>query len=313
MYSGAGNVMQTMYGEPNVSLTYAGGGLDRFGRVTNHAWMKGNNPLVHILHGYDYAGNRLYRNDVLSPNISELYPLAEFFRVIEFGRCVLGHVMLVENPLDLVDDSRSLRYQMLSKVGQLPNLGVLRIGGENATNAVGPLTASEPVSVVPKEFTEGIGVTFISFMHGGVVGLNDDDFGTMGLLQFFEEPVVESTNFDDGHVASMFSSFFDEGGEKLINIVTIGTDLTFLNDIASFVSDIDSQLALVLVDSKVQHGGLRGVKLWLKIDFTSRETSMRFFALTTGGLLSEYHSHWRTSVLSGVTMIWSLEIFKINR
>ena len=82
--------MQTTYIESGVSLTYANGGLDRFGRVVNHSWMNGNNPLIHILHGYDYAGNRLYRNDVLSPDISELYTYDQLDQVKSLSRGTLN-------------------------------------------------------------------------------------------------------------------------------------------------------------------------------------------------------------------------------
>ena len=208
--------------------------------------------------------------------------------MIKFGRCILFHVVLVENAFDLVDDSCALLYQMLSEVGELSDLSVLWIGGKNASNAVGPLTASESFSVIPEEFAEGVGVTFVGFMHGGVIGLNDDDFGATGFSEFLEQPVVEATNFDDGHVASVFSCFFNEGGEKIVNIVTIGTDLSFLNDIALFVSDIDGQLTLVLVDSKVQHGGLREKRGVENLLYFTRNLHA-FFSLTTGGLLSEYH------------------------
>jgi len=168
--------------------------------------------------------------------------------------------VFVENAFDFVDDSRSLCYQMLSKIGKLSNLSVLWVSGENAANAVGSLPTSEPFSVVPEEFAEGIGVAFIGLMHGGIVGLNNDDFGAMGLLEFFEEPVVKAADFDNGHVATIFSGFFDESGEKFVNVVTIGTDLAFLDDIALFISDIEGQLVFVLIDSKVQHGGLLKLK-----------------------------------------------------
>ncbi|MDR3111180.1 MAG: hypothetical protein LBU65_16045, partial [Planctomycetaceae bacterium] len=72
-YDGGGSAMQTAYNQPNVSLTYVNGGLDRYGRIVNHAWMMGNDPLVHIVHGYDYAGNRLYRNDLVQASNSGLY------------------------------------------------------------------------------------------------------------------------------------------------------------------------------------------------------------------------------------------------
>ena len=54
----------------------------------------------------------------------------------------------------------------------------------------------------------------------------------------------------------MLASFFDEGGEKFVNIGWFGTDLSFLEGIALFISDIDGHVVLVLVDSKVQHGGV---------------------------------------------------------
>ena len=90
--------------------------------------------------------------------------------------------------------------------------------------------------------------------------MDDDDLGTAGLLELFEQPVVESADFDDGHISTMFSCFFGKDDEKFVNIGMIGTDLSFLDDVSLFISNIDGQLALVLVDSKVQHGGLRGVR-----------------------------------------------------
>ena len=53
----------------------------------------------------------------------------------------------------------------------------------------------------------------------------------------------------------MFSGSFGEGTEKLVNIVMIGTDLPFLDDISVFISDIDGQMVLVLVDSEILHSG----------------------------------------------------------
>jgi len=71
--TGSGNAMHTTYNEPGLSLNYANGGLDTFGRVISHAWMKGMNPLVHILHDYDYAGNRTSRLDAVHAANSEVY------------------------------------------------------------------------------------------------------------------------------------------------------------------------------------------------------------------------------------------------
>jgi hypothetical protein len=48
------------------------GGLDRYERIINYSWVKNNNPLVHIVHSYDY-GNRTKRYDPVHAANSELY------------------------------------------------------------------------------------------------------------------------------------------------------------------------------------------------------------------------------------------------
>jgi len=169
--------------------------------------------------------------------------------------------VLVDNAFDLVDGLRAVLHQVLPEVGKLPDLGIGGIGRKNATNAIGALTALEPLAVVPKELAKGVGISFVGLVHGGVFGLDDNDFGASGFLEFSKEPIVESANFDDSHVAAMFSRLLGEGNEKVVNISMIGTDLTLLNHISLFVSDIDGQMFLVLVDSQIKHDGYSlGVK-----------------------------------------------------
>jgi hypothetical protein len=171
--------------------------------------------------------------------------------------------VFVEDAFDFVDDSCSLPDQVLPEIGELPNLGVLGIGGKNTPDVVRAQPAQEPLPVVPEQRTQGIGISFVGLVHGGIVGLNDDYFSASGFFEFFEQPVVKATDFDDGHVASVLPGFFGEIGEKFVNFVMIGTDLAFLNDFSAFVPDIDCQLVFVLVDSKVQHGRSPWVKGFL--------------------------------------------------
>jgi len=191
--------------------------------------------------------------------------------------------VFADNAFDFVDDSRSLCDQVLSKISKLSDLGVLRLGRKNTSNTVWPLAASEPFSVVPKECAESIGIPSISFVYDEVVGLNDDNFGATGLFELFEEPIIEAANLNDGHVASMFSCFFDEFVEKIVNSVMIGTDLSFLDHISVFIAKIDGELGLVLVDSEVQHGGLRGLKLLVENQFyLTKDLRARFCAYNGG-------------------------------
>lgn len=142
---------------------------------------------------------------------------------------------------------------MLPEIGKLPDLGFFGRGGKNATDAVGTFAPCKPFAIVPKELAQGVRVTLIGFVHGKIVRLNDDDLGATGLFKFCKEPVVEPANFDDSHEAAMFSGFFAELVEKIVNIRMNGLDLAFLGHISLFIAKVDGQLVFVLVDTKVQH------------------------------------------------------------
>ena len=88
--SGSGNPMQTTYNQPAVSLNYTGGGMDRFGRIANHAWMKSGSALARIQHAYDYASNRTYREDLVSTTNSEFYTYDAVNQVKSLNRGTLN-------------------------------------------------------------------------------------------------------------------------------------------------------------------------------------------------------------------------------
>ena len=75
---------------------------------------------------------------------------------------------------------------MLSEIGELPNLSLFRRGGKNASDSKGSFSSLEPLAVVPKEFAQGVGISFVGLVDGGVVGLNHDDFIAKGFVEFFE-------------------------------------------------------------------------------------------------------------------------------
>jgi hypothetical protein len=72
-YSKNNRLMEVILPEPDSSLTYQNGGLDRYGRIVNHSWIEDSLPLVHIIHGYDYSENRTYRYDAVHAASSEFY------------------------------------------------------------------------------------------------------------------------------------------------------------------------------------------------------------------------------------------------
>ena len=75
---------------------------------------------------------------------------------------------------------------MLPEIGKLPNLGLFRRGGKNTSDPERSLSSLEPFAVVPEEFAKGVGISFVGFVDGGVVGLNHDDFIAKGFVEFFK-------------------------------------------------------------------------------------------------------------------------------
>jgi hypothetical protein len=74
--------------EPQVRYTLLPGGtagdydgLDRFGRLKDLMWVNYNTStnLVRIQHGYDYAGNRVYREDTIAKGQGTPVYLDEFY------------------------------------------------------------------------------------------------------------------------------------------------------------------------------------------------------------------------------------------
>ncbi|MCL2120020.1 MAG: hypothetical protein FWH27_16505 [Planctomycetaceae bacterium] len=90
--AGAATPMKVTYPQPGLTLDYtASGALDRFGRITDHAWKNaGGTALVQIKHGYDRVGNRLYREDVVaannSKNFDELYSYDGVNQLVDMQR-----------------------------------------------------------------------------------------------------------------------------------------------------------------------------------------------------------------------------------
>ncbi len=71
-YNGLGRIATEEFPEPGVKLDYAGGssgaysGLDRFGRVKDQRWHASGTDKDRYAYGYDYASNRLWRENALT-------------------------------------------------------------------------------------------------------------------------------------------------------------------------------------------------------------------------------------------------------
>jgi hypothetical protein len=63
--------------------------------------------LVHIVHGYDYAGNRLYRNDLVQSANSELYSYDNLGQIKTLNR---GELNSAQNAVTTVNHIESWNF-----------------------------------------------------------------------------------------------------------------------------------------------------------------------------------------------------------
>ena len=97
---GSGSIVQVDYPEPDIryDLAYGAGDdpydgpLDRFARVSNLLWRDygSSTDVVRIQHGYDRAGNRLWREDPVAASYSkdfdELYAYDGMYQLVDMQR-----------------------------------------------------------------------------------------------------------------------------------------------------------------------------------------------------------------------------------
>ncbi|MDR1479899.1 MAG: RHS repeat-associated core domain-containing protein [Planctomycetaceae bacterium] len=122
---------QTTYNLLNVSLTYANGGLDRYGRIVNHSWVEDSQPLVHIVHGYDDSGNWLYRNDLVQSANSELYSYDNLGQIKTLNR---GTLNTNQTAVTTVNHSESWNFDKTGNWSQYTKNGNVENRTHNAAN-----------------------------------------------------------------------------------------------------------------------------------------------------------------------------------
>jgi RHS repeat-associated protein len=131
LYDGSGSPMQTTYNEPNVSLTYVNGGFDRYGRIINHSWIKNTDPLIHIIHSYDYNGNRTKRYDPIHAANSELYTYDNLNQIKTLNRGILNNN---HTSVTTVNHSESWNFDKTGNWSQYTKNGNTENRTHNAAN-----------------------------------------------------------------------------------------------------------------------------------------------------------------------------------
>jgi len=127
------------------------------------------------------------------------------------------------------------------------------IGHDHLPDTFNGKAVLESLSVDPQQFAERVGVAAVGLDFRLFLGLDEDDLFDAVVGQRFEQPIVETADFDNGdHAAS--SGLLLELGEEVFEAFRLGADLSIEDDLAEVISQRDSELLCVLVDSEVQHG-----------------------------------------------------------
>ncbi|MDR1479482.1 MAG: RHS repeat-associated core domain-containing protein, partial [Planctomycetaceae bacterium] len=128
------------YNQPNISSTYIGGGLDRYGRIINHSWLQNNNPLVHIIHSYDYASNRTKRHDAVHAANSELYNYDNLGQIKSLNR---GTLNTNQTAITTVNHSESWNFDKTGNWSQYTKNGTVENRTHNAANELQGIAAHD--------------------------------------------------------------------------------------------------------------------------------------------------------------------------
>jgi len=129
---GLGQVVKVSYPEPGADMTYikqgeepvgdAGDqytGLDRFGRVEDIRWLKSGNHLERVQHGYDRAGNKRWRKNLVAAsgqdefyNYDGLYQLTNLERgTLNVNRSAIAGIPAKEENFDYDPTGNWQNYQ----------------------------------------------------------------------------------------------------------------------------------------------------------------------------------------------------------
>jgi len=114
----------------------------------------------------------------------------------------------------------------------------------------------QPLTVEPQEIGQLASITSIGLLFGWFLWMNEDDFMTLPFVQFGDQPIVKTANFENRHeIGIHFGELLKEG----FDLLSTRTYLSAQNCVSIRVPDTNGDLLAVLVNSEVQHYGSPGV------------------------------------------------------
>jgi hypothetical protein len=194
--------------------------------------------------------------------LQSLEPRPRRLGLYAFYGTLLMQVVLQQQPVQLIQRSRPTVSQSFAHGGKLSILGILCRRRPDFTHALNRLVFACAMPIQPEQLTQLIGVAPIGFVSIARFGLHEDDFPASVFVEHFQQPIVETTNLDDGHEAALICRRFNQVVKKLHDLIPLRADLSLEYDVSFFVTQIYCQLLAMKVDSKVQHElGLLCVKV----------------------------------------------------
>lgn len=141
-------------------------GLDRFGRVIDQVWRNSSSGALtdRYQYGYDRAGNRLFRNNLVDSAMSELYAYDDLNQITEFARGTLSDANS-DGVFDTVASPSRTQDWTLDALGNWSNLstnGTSQSRTHNAQNQVSSVgSASLTFDANGGMTADGAGRTFV--------------------------------------------------------------------------------------------------------------------------------------------------------
>ncbi|MDR1477324.1 MAG: hypothetical protein LBJ00_00100 [Planctomycetaceae bacterium] len=118
--------------------------------------LKNNNPLVHIIHSYDYSGNRTKRHDSVHAANSELYNYDNLGQIKTLNR---GTLNTNQTAVTTVNHSESWNFDQTGNWSQYTKNGTTENRTHNAANELQDIATHDTngnMTLMPGNTTHGI-------------------------------------------------------------------------------------------------------------------------------------------------------------
>ena len=247
-YQGDGTVLERNHTQPGLNLTTT---LDDFGRIIDFNWTNSGGSVSHYAYGYDPAGNRLYKEDLVNTGLSELYTYDGLSQLATSAR---GTLNSSKNAITGTPDfEQSWNHDALGNWDDVTTNGIIDDRDSNAQNEYTDVDGNIPAYDANGNMTtDQTGKHFVWDAWNRLVEVQDSSSTTLRTHTY--DSLNRRVTSDDG--TTVTTLYYSTGWQVLQE--QVAGDVTKQYVYSPFYPD-----ALILRDRDTDADGVLDERLWV--------------------------------------------------